>query len=178
MASFDRLDAALLAALTENGRSPIAELADRLGVSRHTIQQRLRRLEDEGAITGYQPQIDLAALGFAVDAVISVQIDQRRMGAIIEALREISGILSARVQTGTDDLLLRGATRTLADLQDLTAAVVAIDGVRSTTTTLSVATPIPFRTQRLLDDLAAGKGWGRAGPPRTHERTDPRAQTT
>jgi DNA-binding Lrp family transcriptional regulator len=167
LARFDRLDAELLAALMGDGRLPVAELAERLGVSRNTAQQRLRRLEGDGVITGYAPQLDLKALGFGVEAVISVQIDQRRMRGIVEELRRIPGVLAARIQTGSEDLLLQGATRTLEDLQDLTAAIVEIDGVRGTTTTLSVATPIAFRTQLLLDELAEGRGWGRAeGSPR------------
>jgi hypothetical protein len=46
----------------------------------------------------------------------------------------------------------------------LTAAIVEIDGVRKTTSTFTVATPIPYRVQPLLNKVTRGAGWGRSTP--------------
>ena len=52
MLSLDRLDAALLAELTDNPRAGIVDLSAKLGVARNTIQSRIRKLEESGAGTG------------------------------------------------------------------------------------------------------------------------------
>ena len=49
----DATDQQLLALLRQNARESIATLATRLGVSRATVTNRLRRLEDEGVVVGY-----------------------------------------------------------------------------------------------------------------------------
>jgi hypothetical protein len=52
----------------------------------------------------------------------------------------------------------------LEELQVLTAAIVALDGVRKTNSTFTVATPIPYRVQPLLSKVTEGTGWGRSTP--------------
>ena len=46
-------DSKLIALLQANARASISELARTLGVSRATVQTRLKRLEDTGVIAGY-----------------------------------------------------------------------------------------------------------------------------
>ena len=63
MFSLDRLDAALLGELTRNPRAGIVDLSAKLGVARNTVQSRIRKLEESGAVTGYRPVVDLPKLG-------------------------------------------------------------------------------------------------------------------
>ena len=60
MATIDELDVEILARLTENARVGVAELAAELGVSRTTVNLRLKRLEEDGGLLGFRPVIDLA----------------------------------------------------------------------------------------------------------------------
>ena len=52
MATIDELDVEILARLTENARVGVAELAAELGVSRTTVNLRLKRLEEDGVLLG------------------------------------------------------------------------------------------------------------------------------
>ena len=63
MATIDELDVEILARLTENARVGVAELAAELGVSRTTVNLRLKRLEEDGVLLGFRPVIDLAQVG-------------------------------------------------------------------------------------------------------------------
>src|SRR3546814_4011462 len=73
----DRLDAEIISKLAENARIGIAELASELGVSRTTVQLRLRKLEDDGVLLGFQPIVNLSKMGAPVEALITLEIDQR-----------------------------------------------------------------------------------------------------
>lgn len=163
MTTIDRLDVEILGKLTANARAGIADLAGELGVSRNTVQLRIRRLEDTGVLLGFRPIIDLSAVGAPVQALISLELDQRAMPQIVAGLAALPEVLEVKIQAGREDLLVHVAIRSLAALQVLTAAIVDIDGVTKTTSTFSVATPIEFRVQPLLEHLTEDTGWGRAG---------------
>jgi DNA-binding Lrp family transcriptional regulator len=162
--TIDRLDVEILARLTANARMGVAKLASALGVSRTTVQLRMRRLETDGILLGFQPVIDLARIGLGVRATVTLEIDQRVMGAIVEGLRALPEVLEVRIQAGREDLLAQVAIGSLEELQRLTASIVAIEGVRKTTSTFTVATPVPHRVQPLLEELTRAAGWGRSSP--------------
>lgn len=164
MATIDRLDVEILGRVASTARAGIAEIAASLGVSRVTVQQRLRHLEEAKVLLGYQPIIDLDAVGLAVQALVTLEIDQRRMSRIVDGLSALPDVLEVRIQAGREDLLVRVAIESLAALQTLTASIVAIDGVRKTTSTFTVATPVPYRAQPALQKLTANAGWGRSTP--------------
>ncbi len=164
MATIDRLDVELLSRLIENARAGVAELASALGVSRTTVQHRLRRLEDEGVLVGFQPVIDLSVIGMSVQALVSLEIDQREMPTIIDGLRRLPEVLEVRIQAGREDLLVHVAIASLEELQRLTASIVQLAGVRKTTSTFTVSTPIPHRVLPLLTEITRHSGWGRSSP--------------
>jgi len=165
--TIDRLDVQILGKLTANARVGIAELASELGVSRNTIQLRIRRLEEAEILMGFRPIIHLSAVGMPVEALISLELDQRRMAEVVKGLERLPEVLEVKVQAGREDLLVHVAIASLEALQVLTASIVDIDGVRKTTSTFSVGTPIPFRLQPLLDRITEDSGWGRSTPAPT-----------
>lgn len=178
MVTIDRLDAEILAHMTKDARVGIAELALSVGVSRNTVQARIHRLEDAGILLGFRPIVDLAAIGMPVQAVVSLDIDQRRMSTIIEGLESLPQVLEVRIQAGSEDLSVAVAIESLEALQKLTAAIVELDGVRKTTSSFAVATPIPYRVQPLLDQLTKSRGRGRSTPSQSDKRTSGRPRLT
>ncbi|MDR5701873.1 Lrp/AsnC family transcriptional regulator [Agromyces aerolatus] len=162
MTSIDRLDVEILERLAQTARAGVAELAGALGVSRATVQQRLKRLEDEGVFQGFRPMIDLRAAGLSVHALITVEIDQRVLDRVVAGLANLPEVLEVRIQAGREDLLVHVALTSLEALQSLTTDIVAIEGVRKTTSTFTVATPIPYRSQPILRKVTAHAGWGRS----------------
>lgn len=177
MPTIDRLDVEILVRLTANARIGIAELASDLGVSRATVQLRLRRLEDEGILLGFRPVIDLTAIGMPIQAVVTLDIDQRLMAPILRGLQALPEVLEVRIQAGREDLVVHVALGSLEGLQQLTAAIVRIDGVRKTTSTFTVATPVPHRVEPLLRMMTADAGWGRSTPA-PHAGAGPRPTGT
>lgn len=164
MLSIDRLDVELLEMLAGDARAGVVELASRLGISRNTVQARLRRLEDGGLLTGYRPELKLGQAGVSMEAFIGLEVQQGRLASIVDALTAMPQVLEIHATTGREDLLVRVATETQADLQQLIETIVGIAGVVHSTTTLALTTPLPYRTVPLLKHITRDAGWGRSTP--------------
>lgn len=113
----DALDVDLLRTLRANPRMPVMELARVLGVARGTAQARLDRLERAGVITGYGPDVDLAAAGYPVQAFASLQIAQGQLDDVAAELAAIPAVIEAYGTTGSSDVLCRLAAASHEELQ-------------------------------------------------------------
>jgi DNA-binding Lrp family transcriptional regulator len=164
MLSIDRLDVELLEMLATDARAGVVELASGLGISRNTVQARLRRLEDGGLLTGYRPELRLERAGVSMQAFIGLEVQQGRLASIVDALVAMPQVLEIHATTGREDLLVRVATETQADLQQLIETIVGTAGVVHSTTTLALTTPLPYRAVPLLRHIARDAGWGRSTP--------------
>jgi DNA-binding Lrp family transcriptional regulator len=164
MTSLDRLDLAILRKLTDDARAGVVELSSALGVSRNTVQSRVRRLEESGVLTGYEPRVDLAEAGLAVQAFVALEINQVGMSSVVDGLARLPHVLEVHATTGREDLLVRVATGTQAELQELVVQILAIPGVVHSSTTLALTTPLPYRVIPLLEETTRDAGWGRSTP--------------
>ena len=72
--TLDRYDAAILDALQKDGRKPIVELAEQVGLSNTPCARRVKLLEQAGIIQGYTAIIDPAPLGLKVQAFVQVRL--------------------------------------------------------------------------------------------------------
>ncbi|MDF2827904.1 MAG: AsnC family transcriptional regulator [Mycobacterium sp.] len=164
MTSLDRLDLEILRKLSDDARTGVVELSSALGISRNTVQSRVRRLEESGVLTGYQPRVDLAEAGLAVQAFVALEINQVGMSSVVSGLARIPQVLEVHATTGREDLLVRVATATQAELQELVVHILAIPGVVHSSTTLALTTPLPYRVIPLLEEATRDAGWGRSTP--------------
>lgn len=155
MATLDHVDLELLAALSDDPRATVVALAERLHLSRNTVQARMARLEKAGVFLSFERAISSSALGFPIEAFINVQLRQVDLVSITEQLRAIPEVIQAHGLSGQIDLLVRVACRDAHHLFDTDARVLAIDGVERTETHLVMGEVIPFRLTPLMD-LAAG----------------------
>jgi DNA-binding Lrp family transcriptional regulator len=147
----DVLDARLIELLSEEPKVGVLEASRRLGVARGTIQARLDRLQRDGVITGFGPDIDPAALGYGVTGFVTLELRQSSgRGQVAERLAGIEEILEAHTITGAGDMLCRVVARTNADLQRVIDAIVAVPGVLRTSTVIALATAVPYRTIPLV----------------------------
>jgi len=104
-----------------------------------------------GVIKGYGPDIDPAAIDFAVTAFVTLELRQagghdpvaRRLAAIPE-------VLEAHTITGPGDMLCRIVARSNADLQRVIDAIVDAEGVVRTSTVIALDHPLPPRVLPLI----------------------------
>jgi DNA-binding Lrp family transcriptional regulator len=148
--ALDALDLALLTALTENPRSGVLELSRRVGVARATAQARLQRLEETGVVTGYGPQIDLAAAGFGVQAFVTLEIAQGALEEVAADLAAIPGVLEAHATTGSGDVLCRVAADSHGALQEVLVQLARSTCIVRSTSVVALSELVPRRALPLL----------------------------
>src|ERR1700729_3633250 len=118
----DGIDRKILAALQEDGRLTITELAGRVGLSVSPCHRRLRELERSGAIRGYRAVVDADALGLSFEALVFVTMgreDRETLLAFEAAVAAIPQVVQAQRLFGDPDYLLRIVTADLAAYQRL-----------------------------------------------------------
>jgi DNA-binding Lrp family transcriptional regulator len=153
----DHLDAKLIALLAEEPRIGVLECSRRLRVARGTVQARLDKLAARGVIRGFGPEIDPAAIGFAVTGFVTLEISQRRGHDPVAAhLAEIPEVLEAHTITGGGDMLCRIVARSNADLQRVIDQIVAYDGISRASTIIALQEQIPYRVLPLVDAVSSG----------------------
>lgn len=150
MSALDHVDLELLAALADDPRATVVALADRLGLSRNTVQARMTRLDKAGVFMSYERAISSSALGFPLEAVLSVTVRQADLPRISEALERVPEIVQAYGLSGQIDLLVHVACRDTQHLFDTDARILAIEGVERTETSLVMGEVIPYRVRPLL----------------------------
>lgn len=150
----DAVDARILQALTADPRLTVSELAERAGVVRNTAQARMERLHREGVLGRNDRGVELRALGFAVQAVVSVNLRHAEIEEACAALEQNPAVLLVEEVAGsTGDLLVRVACRSTDDLQEVVHSLLLTPGVVSTTTQVVLKTRVPFRVGPLLSSL-------------------------
>jgi DNA-binding Lrp family transcriptional regulator len=152
----DAVDRALLEVLTEDARVTNQRLADRVGVSPSTALARLRSLRSRGVIRGFHAEVDLAALGRPLQALIAVRLAvhaREQIDAFTDAVRQLPGVLMVFHLTGVTDYLVWVAA---ADAQELREFVV--DHLATHPSVAHAETSLIYEHQR-------GPGiWGAADP--------------
>lgn len=150
MPTLDRTDLELLTALAEDPRMTVVKLADRLNLSRNTIQARMARLEQTGVFESYERSYSTEVLGFPLQAFISIGVRQTELPRIINELSRVPEIVQAHGLSGSIDLLARVACRDARHLFDTDARILSIEGVERTETSLAMGEVIPFRVAGLI----------------------------
>lgn len=154
----DGLDGRLIAELAARPRTGVLELARRLEVARGTVQARLDRLRARGVVTGFGPDIDVVALGYAVEAFTTLDIAQGRLQDVVDHLREIPEVLEAHSISGTGDLHCRLVARSNAHLQQVINSMLEVQGIMRTSTVIALSPQIPYRVLPLVESVSGTGG--------------------
>ncbi len=162
----DGLDVALPAALRAHPRAGVLELSRTTGVARATVSARLQRMEEAGVVTGYGPDVDVAAAGFGVEAFVTLEIAQGAIEEVQRDLEAIPGLLEAHATTGSGDVLCRVAASSHEGLQQILVDLNRSPAVVRSTSVVALSRLVPFRTQPLLESEAVpGGGRSSMRPP-------------
>ena len=132
----DDKDKLLLALLRRDSRRSIVALARDLGLSRSATQERLAKLLSGGAIAGFTV-VEGAAAPARQSAYLDIAFDRgRRCAEIVPKLKRIPAVAMIHSLTGPVDLILRLDADSVADIEAARAAVAAVPGIASVTTSI------------------------------------------
>ena len=150
----DDLNRRLVALLQGEGRMTHAELAERLGVSRPTVIDRVKRLEADGVISGYAARVDAAGVQKPVVAFVAVRYrannDEALERRFYKALQDEPDVLEAHTVAGEDCLLIKVVADTPAGMNERLRRIRALGPQVTTRTTVVLQThfekpgPSPF----------------------------------
>ena len=137
-AKLDTFDHAILRHLSVNGRMSITDLADRIGLTKSPTQARLKRLEEQGVITGYRAMIDPHQIDAAHIAFVEIKLSDTREAALRafnEAARKVPEIEECHLIAGSFDYLLKVRSRDIAAYRQVLAEQISgLPHITSTST--------------------------------------------
>lgn len=135
-------DQVLIALLRENARTPTAELARKLGVSRATLQSRIERLERRGVIAGYGVRLSADYERHLVRAHVLVTMLPKLSASVEAELRRIREVRTLHSVSGNFDMIVIVEAPSVADLDKLIDRIGALDGVERTLSSVILSTRI------------------------------------
>jgi DNA-binding Lrp family transcriptional regulator len=136
----DDIDRQLIALLREDARTPVASLAKALKTSRGTVQNRLRRLTDQGVILGFTLRLPPDAEPGRVRAIMSLAIEGERSAQVTQALRGVPEVAALHTTNGRWDLLAELNAESLAAFSRALDAIRQIKGIAASETSILLDT--------------------------------------
>ena len=138
-------DQELIALLQVNARMPVSELARRLGVSRTTIQDRLRRLEISGVIAGYGVRLANQAMADGILAHVELSVEPRMTAEVVRALIRMPQVQTLHTVSGKFDLIAQIRALTTDDIDKVLDQIGIIEGVTRTESAIILSTKLDRR---------------------------------
>jgi DNA-binding Lrp family transcriptional regulator len=120
-AALDETDRAILRALARDARTPNSAIAEEVGVAPSTCHARIRALRERGVLRGFHADVDPAALGLGLQAMIAVRLHthtREQINAFVRDVPRLPGVVGIFHVAGADDYLLHVAVRDSDALRD------------------------------------------------------------
>ncbi len=134
--------------LQADARLSLAELGRRVSLSSPAVAERLRRLEEEGVITGYRAEVDPRALGYTLGVLIRSRPAPRQLAAVAQLARDTPEIVECHRVTGDDCYVMTAWVRDVTHLEEVIDAFAAYG---QTTTSILQSSPVVRRALAPVD---------------------------
>lgn len=145
----EEINTRILSLLASDGRMSFTELAKQTGLSVSAAQQRVRRLEERGVITGYRAIFSAEEIGLPLTAFVSIKaFDPSAPDDAPERLEHLAAIEACHSVAGDASYILKVRVASPRELEDLLQEIRAAANV-STHTTIVLSTPFENRPPRL-----------------------------
>ena len=118
----DRFDARILSELQREGRLPVVELAELIGLSPTPCARRIRSLESAGIIEGYAAVLNPNRVGLEVQAIVHVKLTEHTDETVARFEREIAlldEVTNCFATTGAYDFILQVFGKDLESLSSV-----------------------------------------------------------
>jgi DNA-binding Lrp family transcriptional regulator len=136
----DEVDQKLMSLLRQDARLTVAALASKLQVSRGTVTNRIRRLEDDGVIVGYTVRLRPDVQHNEIKAWMSIAVDGNQTRTVIASLLGEPGVATLHDTNGRWDLLAELRAETLQELAKVLERIRLLKGISNTETSIHLET--------------------------------------
>lgn len=152
MIKIDDIDLKILRSLQQDGRLSNAEIADSVALSPSPCLRRLRRLESDGIISAYQPQLNRQAIGLGMTLFVQIKLHDHSADSLAgfeQAILAMPAVINAHTVSGSADYLLEVVAVDLIDYDRWIRLVQALPMVREIETNFALrsvksAAPLPL----------------------------------
>ena len=137
----DRIDRQLVNLVQKDATLTTAELADQVGLSPSPCARRIKRLEQEGVISGYRAIVSRSAVGIAMTVFVEVSLNNHQASSVDEferAVSEMDEVISCHVVSGAYDYLLEVVSKDLAGYESFTRKLEILENVKDMHTHLAI----------------------------------------
>ncbi|ELB2834595.1 Lrp/AsnC family transcriptional regulator [Vibrio alginolyticus] len=137
----DKIDRQLINLMQKDATLTTAELADQVGLSASPCARRIKRLEQEGVISGYRAIVSRDTVGIAMTVFVEVSLNNHQASSIDEfehAVVEMDEVISCHVVSGAYDYLLEVVSKDLADYETFTRKLQRLENVKDIHTHLAI----------------------------------------
>jgi len=136
----DETDQKLLSLLRQDARMTVAALASRLKVSRGTVTNRIRKLEDDGVIVGYTVRLRPDVQQNRISAWMSIAVEGNQTRTVIANLLGEPGVATLHDTNGRWDLLAELRAESLQELGKVLERIRLLKGISNTETSIHLET--------------------------------------
>ena len=133
-------DHQLLALLRDDARMSVTTLAQKLRVSRATVQNRITKLEESGIIVGYTVRLKPEADAHRISAWMNIAVDGNKAQSVVQALRGEPCVHTLHSTNGRWDILAELQADSLEQLNRVLGHIRTIQGISSTETSILLST--------------------------------------
>ncbi len=139
--TIDETDLQILEILQDKARIPNAEIARQVGMAPSAVLERIRKLEHQGIISGYEVRLNPKHFGQKLSAFVFIETNHTDNGTLAGQLADITGVQEIHQVAGDDGYLLKlrvADTEALGHI--LRNEIATIEGVRTTRTQIVLST--------------------------------------
>ena len=115
----DDVDRRIVEILVEDARISLKELAQRVGLSSPSASERLRRLEERGVIRAFTIEVDPAALGYTLQAIVRIRPLPGKLHVVQDLIQQIAQFSECDKVTGDDCFVARLHIRSIDELDKI-----------------------------------------------------------
>ena len=115
----DPIDRKIVAALVDNARMSLKDLAQRVGLSSPGVSERLRRLEERKVIRAYTLDVNPAALGYTLQAIVRIRPLPGKLRTVEKLIAGVTQLCECDKVTGDDCFVARLHLRSMEELDEI-----------------------------------------------------------
>ena len=137
----DKIDRLLLDLIQQDATMTTSELADKVGLSASPCARRIKRLEQEGVISGYRAMISREQAGIAMTVFVEVSLNNHQATSIDDfeqAISDMEEVISCHVVSGAYDYLLEVVSKDLTGYEAFTRKLQRLENVKDIHTHLAI----------------------------------------
>ena len=131
----DDKDRQIINILLEKGREPSSSISEKLGISVPTVIDRIKKMQEEGIITGFKVVVDHKKMGLELSALITIISDSSdNFSEIINKSRTTPEIINCFSTTGSGSHVIEINTENTDSLESLLRKIQGWSSVKRTET--------------------------------------------